>query len=131
MGLNFCLPSFKFPKKDFLLYFEYFLHKLQGQPLLGNQSSNFVVNKCKIVLDKLPKLFRYSFNLVTKEDIGILKKLKENDSIVISKPDKGNGTVLMNKDDYLEKMNVIIGDRSKFKKIEHYEIFKVNLNYGR
>ena len=74
LGLNFCVPSFHFPKKDFLLYFEYLLHKLQNQPIFGNNGMTEVINSCKVAMVQLPKLSRYTFNPVTKSDIGILKK---------------------------------------------------------
>ena len=44
-------------------------------------------------------------------------KLKSDKSIVITKPDKGRGTVIMNKDEYLNKVNNILSDTSKFKAI--------------
>lgn len=44
-------------------------------------------------------------------------KLKSDKSIIITKPDKGRGTVIMNKDDYLEKVKHILSDTSKFKVI--------------
>ena len=43
--------------------------------------------------------------------IGILKK---GDSMIISKPDKGNGCVVLDKTDYINKMQEIIDDKTKF-----------------
>ena len=37
----------------------------------------------------------------------VLIKLKTDDSIIITKPDKGRGTVVMNKEDYLMKVEDI------------------------
>jgi hypothetical protein len=45
----------------------------------------------------------------------LLKKLKEDTSIIITRPDKGRGIVLLNKTDYLSKMQVILNDSTKFK----------------
>ena len=43
----------------------------------------------------------------------------ENDnSIVIMKPDKGNGVVIVNKDDYYKKMDEILADTSKFELLD-------------
>ena len=43
----------------------------------------------------------------------------ENDnSIVIMKPDKGNGVVIVNKDDYHKKMDEILADTSKFELLD-------------
>jgi hypothetical protein len=50
--------------------------------------------------------------LYTQEELNILK---ENDSsIVIMKPDKGNGVVILSKNDYNKKMDEILSDTSKF-----------------
>ena len=46
---------------------------------------------------------------------GILKRLRNNQEIVILRPDKGNGIVIMNRKDYICGMNNNINDRSKFK----------------
>ena len=40
----------------------------------------------------------------------IIKNLKTEESLIISKPDKGNGCVILNKSDYLYKMHHIISD---------------------
>ena len=49
-----------------------------------------------------------------KEHFKALKELRENDKIVISRPDKGRATVIMNASDYVSKMLVILDDTSKF-----------------
>ena len=46
--------------------------------------------------------------------MNILKDLGNDSSIVIMKPDKGNGVVLPNKDDYNKKMDEMLSDTSKF-----------------
>ena len=53
--------------------------------------------------------------LDSSEIRNIVKELKNDNSLIISKPDKRNCCVLMNKSDYLDKMNDIISDSSKFK----------------
>ena len=45
----------------------------------------------------------------------VLEKLKSNGNIVIVKPDKGNGVVIVEKQDYVKGMLDIFGDVSKFK----------------
>ena len=40
-----------------------------------------------------------------------------NDDIIITKPDKRYGVVLLNKSDYVEKINKILDDQSKFEKL--------------
>ncbi|CAF3279221.1 unnamed protein product [Rotaria sp. Silwood2] len=44
----------------------------------------------------------------------VLKNLKEDKSIVVTRPDKGRGVVLLDKVDYLSKMHTILNDSTKF-----------------
>ena len=44
----------------------------------------------------------------------ILKHLKDDKSIIITRPDKGRGVVIMDKNDYISKMNTILKDSKKF-----------------
>ena len=46
----------------------------------------------------------------------ILKRLAKNNDIVNFLPDKGSGTVILNKDDHIKKLSNIITDTFKFKK---------------
>jgi hypothetical protein len=48
------------------------------------------------------------------QHIAALAALKKNREIVILRPDKGNGVVLLNRRDYVSKMNTILSDTSKF-----------------
>ena len=43
--------------------------------------------------------------------------LRRDDSIIITKPYKGNGVVIINKLDYLNKMKLLVSDETKFKKL--------------
>ena len=55
---------------------------------------------------------------IEKDDIEILKSLKSESSIIISRPDEGRGVVIQDKNSYIEKMEVILEDRSKFHRVE-------------
>lgn len=46
-----------------------------------------------------------------------IKHLKTRNDIYITKPDNGAGIVILNKRDDVNKMNVILGDSSKFRLI--------------
>ena len=48
----------------------------------------------------------------------ILKKLKDDPNIVITRPDKGNGVVILDRKDYISQMLEIFNDRSKFKVLD-------------
>ena len=47
----------------------------------------------------------------------ILKRLANNKDIIILRPDKGSGTVILNRDEYIKELFDIISDTSKFKKL--------------
>ena len=52
--------------------------------------------------------------LFLQEELNTLKDLRSDNSIVIMKPDKGNGVVILNKGEYHKKMDEILADTSKF-----------------
>ena len=53
----------------------------------------------------------------------VLKRLKDNPNIVLCKADKENIIVILNKSDYIEKMMVILNDKSKFFKLGQIDKF--------
>ena len=68
-----------------------------------------VLTCCKILADKecnsLPKRYQEA-----------LKDLAKDDSIIITSADKGGGIIIMNKDDYIVKMNELLRDDNVYKK---------------
>ena len=52
-----------------------------------------------------------------KEFFRAINSLRKNDDIIITKPDKGSGVVPLNKSKYVDKMNQILDDPSKFKRL--------------
>ena len=55
--------------------------------------------------------------LFSKEDIKLLDNLKNDNNIVIVKPDKGNGIVILDRNDYNKKMNDILQDNTKLQRL--------------
>ncbi|VDP92263.1 unnamed protein product [Echinostoma caproni] len=54
-------------------------------------------------------------SLFTDEHIEGLKQLKANRSILVLRPDKGSGIVVMDKSDYKDKMLRILRDETRFR----------------
>ena len=52
-----------------------------------------------------------------KQQLEILKTLAQRKDVIVLKPDKGNGVVLLNKSDYVKKMNIILSDGAKFETV--------------
>ena len=119
-GLNFKLPHFK------VNYYKYFLSLEKLYSVLSKENQFNVQNQPTLkscLHDVAQKLF-YNFKpykvfspVFTKNDINILRNLAKDDSIIICRPDKGNGVVILNKDDYLNKMSTILNDRTKFRRV--------------
>ena len=53
-------------------------------------------------------------NSLSSDERNALSSLSNDDSIVVTKPDKGNGVVILDRTEYVSKMLDIIGDESKF-----------------
>ena len=60
---------------------------------------------------------KYKVSKKTIEKHKVLKRLQKNKDIVITRPDKGNGVVILNKSDYLKMMYSIVNDTTKFQKL--------------
>lgn len=54
----------------------------------------------------------------------VLTHLSKDPSIVITRPDKGRGVVILNKSDYVRRMNEILSDSSTFQQIKEDETIK-------
>ena len=119
-GLNFKLPIFRLNYFKYFLAFENLYRTLVKQPQYNSESqpplkSTIKSIACRFFYNFKPyKIFSPIFN---KSDIQTLRNLSSDSSIIISKPDKGNGVVILNKQDYISKMNEILDDSTKFKKI--------------
>ncbi|XP_065642787.1 uncharacterized protein LOC136074401 [Hydra vulgaris] len=48
----------------------------------------------------------------------IIKRLRKNENIVITRPDKGNGIIVLNNVDYINSLNNSISDKTKFKELK-------------
>ena len=55
--------------------------------------------------------------LILKDCIQATRSLRCNENIHVTKPDKSSGVVIMNKSDYISKMNFILQDNSKFENL--------------
>ena len=67
-------------------------------------------------------IYSYDFSkqkrILSKDEWAVLSDFRNNDSIIISKPDKGNGVVIDSRLDYLTKMKKLISDGTKFKQLK-------------
>ena len=56
-------------------------------------------------------------SIFSRNDVTLLKQLESNKNVIVSRPDKGRGVILLNKDTYINSMTKIVSDRTKFEQI--------------
>ena len=118
-GLKFSFPVTKTKFISHFLPFERLAKILENFDLFNFKSRNgsyFKHSLKHIALSSFYSVSKTSASL-SDDDVTTLEKLKSNSNIVICKPDKGNGIVLLDKEDYVRKMEDILGDSTKFAKL--------------
>ena len=116
-GLNFSIPPKILNFADYMLPFE-----LLAKNVKGCDASRQKLDLLKVDLKKIAysTFNRYNFlrelNL-SKPEYDALKKLSSNEDIVIQKSDKGNSVVIVNREDYLKRMQEMVDDVTKFEKV--------------
>ena len=108
----------KISKEGILSEFEMYFNQLrplfkdspldrEKEQVLKNKLASFAHEYTKVKVDQS----RFPLG---KEHLESIRELRSNEDIVIMKPDKGVGIVVMNKHDYIAKMMDILNDSSKF-----------------
>ena len=118
LGLNFCLTPTKPKLIQFYLPFEKLAFNLSNCSFYNktiereNNCNSELKNIAKTSFNNLNK-YKLPSNISSKQ-FKILKNLSRNKDIVIMKPDKGNGVVILDRIAYRDKMKDILNDDSKF-----------------
>ena len=120
-GLRFCLPPRQVDQRDMKCSFELLFRELhQLNPNLGVEDRDYV--KCHLKDAYYTHIRSYDFqnykNILSQQEWSVLRALRQDSTISIMKPDKGNGVVILNKTDYISKLNVLLRDESKFRTLE-------------
>ena len=116
-GLKYGIPP-RLEKEKIQAEFELCWQQLQR----SKSTSKLKEDVCKASLSDLGKQYsnskidRLNYPL-KKEHLKTIGKLKRRKDIVITKPDKGNGVVLLRREDYVRKMEEILSQPDKFEKL--------------
>ena len=111
-GLDFSLPPKYLDHADYLVNFELFYRNIHNLGIL--------FKKTRPKEAALSSYRNYNNNVpqhLSKEDFLALQNLHKNKILVIQKSDKGNSVVVVDKADYLDKMENLLNDTQKFEKI--------------
>ncbi|CAI2735413.1 unnamed protein product [Schistosoma spindalis] len=117
LGPKFCDSKKTVNKMDVKIQFENLY--AQTAELVSSSKDNIERFKSTLV-DCCFKYLNHGHNMkgiLTKKHLEALRKLKTNDNLLITKPDKGHGIVLMDKNNYINKMKALLNDKSKFQKL--------------
>ena len=115
-GLDFCLPVYKLDFYKFFLPIESLAGRLKNKfgssPGFRDFLREFQTVSNKVFYGFKPfKIFSPAFS---KSDINVLKNFASNKDIIVTKPDKGRGVVILDKFDYISSMSKIISNSTKF-----------------
>ena len=111
-GLKDSIHPLHVNKTDVLTTFDFILRTMIKE-LKNEKQSGELKAKISNLANTYVNNYRPSKYAMKKH--GILKRLCKNNNIVILRPDKGDGTVIMDRDVYIQKLFDIIKDGTKFK----------------
>lgn len=114
-GLNYAIPPSRISKTDVFTSFE-MISKFATTKLKKEELAGELKSELSYLANNYHSNYRPSKETLRKH--GILKKLRKNENIVICKPDKGNGVVIIDRLIYVTKMLELLNDPSKFQKLE-------------
>ena len=96
--------------------------KKNFRPISDKEGVNFDSVKTKLKSIALSAFYGYDSEQlplnISKAELSALNRLCKNKDIVIIRPDKGNGVVILNRPDYVNKVETLLADSSKFKKLD-------------
>ena len=116
-GLNFSIPPSKLDFANHMTPFELLYKNIKGLDI-----SQQKMDILKVDLKKIAYSSFHNYNFLRELNLSLpeyqaLKKLSACDEIVIHKSDKGNSVVIINRTDYLQRLQAMVDDASKFEKL--------------
>ena len=120
LGPNFALPRHSISFIDHFLGFEKILHSLKPKPISNDSDLNWTELTQQISSTAHTSFRDFSNHKHTipklpPSQIQALKELKSDASITITRPDKGRGTVVLDKQEYITKVENLLSDTTKFR----------------
>ena len=107
-GFNFAITSKFIPKLDIISGVEAGLRAVRDDA---------AVHIARSKVSEVLKSAKPPQRNITQEEEEALKELKQDENIIILKADKGNSTVVMNAQEYDDKINCLLSDSSVYTKL--------------
>ena len=115
LGLNHCIPPLAIRKTDVFTSFE-MIHRFLREDLKDASQKEHLKSELSHLANSF--YYNYSPSKDTLRKHKILSRLKKNKNIVITKPDKGSGVVILDRILYDKAINELINDKTKFRKLD-------------
>ena len=116
-GLNFSIPPKKLNFADHMTPFETLYKDVKGCDVSRHKLDLLKIDLKKVAYSSFSRYnFLKELNL-SQPEYDALRNLSSNKDIVIHKSDKGNSVVIVNREAYLQRMQEMVDDVSKFEKI--------------
>ena len=115
-GLGFSMKPPHLNKTNILASFEKIHYTIKNK-LIDKNSASHLKTEIVHLAQNYVSSYRPSSNDLKKHHI--LRTLKNNPNIIILKPDKGNGVVILDRNIYLDSCFNILNDQSKFKLLDN------------
>ena len=117
LGITFCDKQYKCNRLELETQFE--MLAPQTHDLIPSTQVNAEDFKSTLVDScfQYQRQYKHSRSILKQRHRNALKELKTNRSIILSKPDKGSGIVILNKSDYVSKVESCLSDRTKFQSL--------------
>ena len=103
---------------DYLAPYELLFRNVKNLSVEDNILERIKVDLKKICFSSLDRCKCEDKINLTMEEMQILRDLSSHEDIIIQKADKGNSAVIVNKNDYLNRMKEILSDIDKFKTLD-------------
>jgi hypothetical protein len=136
-GLKYGIKAKKVDSYEILARFEQLaqsLNKLEAKPSNNPELAQFdnkaaCMKQLQSMATEFIELSKTARDNLTDAEHKALEELSKDQSIIITKADKGNAVVIQNKTDYLTKVNILLSADDKFKEIINY--FKTVITFER
>ena len=114
-GLDFCLPSKSVNREEVFAEFELlYAQRARQKPISAKELSSLKARLSDLAHAYCGTPVDLGDFTMHKEHFQAIKSLRCNQQILITKPDKGSGVVILTKSDYMKKMSSILDDKTTF-----------------
>ena len=129
-SLKFTLPPKKLKLGSYLANFEVLYKNLSDSKFCGTDKDK-IYSRESLLDIAYSSYFNYnmscsSLSNIHREQYVALVNLSKNKDIIITNPNKGSGVVILNRTDYIKKMEEIVNDTTKFKVHNDQDLYQVS-----